>query len=185
MLCTVKAGDRKERKMFDIGELIMYGTNGVCRVEGFTHSPFDTHDEREYYVLNPVHDQSNLVIYTPVENENVVMRRLLSFEKARSFLDGIADISAITVENERSRRDVYREALKTADPVNYVRIVKAVRRRREEFSRTRRRLPDMDIDFEHSAYSCLLGELSEVLGISRDEVDEKISEMLGKKVRMA
>ena len=54
--------------MFEIGELIMYGTNGVCRVEGFTRSPFDADDEREYYILKPIHDQSNLVIYTPVEN---------------------------------------------------------------------------------------------------------------------
>ena len=80
---------------------------------------------------------------------------------------------------------MYREALRTTDPVNYVRIVKAVRRRREEFSRTRRRLPDLDIDFEHSAYCCLLGELSEVLGISRGELDERISVMLGKKPERA
>lgn len=171
--------------MFEIGELIMYGTNGVCRVEGFTRSPFNADDEREYYILKPIYDQSNLVIYTPVENENVVMRPLLSLEKAKAFMSIIGDISAITVDNERSRRDVYREALKTADPVNYVKIVKAVRRRREEFSRTRRRLPDLDIDFEHSAYSCLLGELSTALGVSRDEMDEKISVILGKKTRMA
>ncbi len=169
--------------MFEIGELIMYGTNGVCRVEGFTRSPFDADDEREYYILKPIHDQSNLVIYTPVENENVVMRPLLSLEKAKAFISIIGDISAITVDNERSRRDVYREALKTADPVNYVKIVKAVRHRREEFSR--RRLPDLDIDFEHSAYSCLLGELSTALGVSRDEMDEEISVLLGKKTRMA
>ena len=73
--------------MFEIGELIMYGTNGVCRVEGFTRSPFNADDEREYYILKPIHDQSNLVIYTPVENENVVMRPLLSLEKAKAFIE--------------------------------------------------------------------------------------------------
>ena len=171
--------------MFEIGDLIMYGTNGVCRVTGFCSSPFDAHDKREYYVLMPVHDQSNLVIYTPVENESVVMRPLLSPESANDLLAQINDIAAITVENEKMRREVYREALRTADPVNFVRIVKAVRRRREEFSRTRRRLPDLDIDFEHSAYSCLLGELSTALGVSRDEMDEEISVILGKKTRMA
>ncbi len=167
--------------MFNIGELIMYGTNGVCRVDGVTNSPFDPEDKREYYVLKPVHDQSNLVIYTPVENENVIMRPLLSREAAEDFIYAIDDIEPIEVENERSRRDVYREALRTTIPENYVRIVKAVRFRREEFSRSRRRLPDLDIDFEHSAYSCLLGELSAVLGVSRDKMDEMISKKLGKK----
>ncbi len=171
--------------MFEIGDLIMYGTNGVCRVTGYCRSPFDANDERDYYVLKPEKDQSNLVIYTPVKNDNVVMRPLLSTEGARELLDSINDIEEIKVENEKSRREAYREALHTADPVNYVRIVKAVRRRREEFSRTRRRLPDLDIDFEHSAYSCLIGELSEVLGLTRDEVDERISETLGKKPKRA
>ena len=171
--------------MFEIGDLIMYGTNGVCRVTGFCSSPFDASDKREYYVLKPVHDQSNLVIYTPVENESVVMRPLLSPESANDLLAQINDIAAITVENEKMRREVYREALRTADPVNFVRIVKAVRLRREEFSRTRRRLPDLDIDFEHSAYNCLLSELSEVLGITRDEVDERISTVLGRKPKRA
>ena len=171
--------------MFEIGDLIVYGTNGVCRVDGMCGSPYDAGDDREYYVLKPLYDQANSVIYTPVTNENVVMRPLLSREKAGELLARISDIAAITVDNERSRRDVYREALRTTDPINYVRIVKAVRRRREEFSRTRRRLPDLDIDFEHSAYCCLLGELSEVLGISRGELDERISVMLGKKPERA
>ena len=61
----------------------------------------------------------------------MVMRPLLSPESANDLLSQINDIAAITVENEKMRREVYREALRTADPVNFVRIVKAVRRRRE------------------------------------------------------
>ena len=37
--------------MFEIGDLIMYGTNGVCRVTGFCSSPFDANDKREYYAV--------------------------------------------------------------------------------------------------------------------------------------
>lgn len=167
--------------MFEIGELIMYGTNGVCRVDGFCHSPFDANDDREYYVLKPLYDPSNLVIYTPVGNDAVVMRRLISQENAEKLLRDIDNIDAVKVESEKSRRDAYREALRTGEPINYIRIVKAVRRRREEFGRTRRRLPDLDIDFEHSAYTCLLGELSEVLGKTRNEIDALISELIGRK----
>ena len=68
--------------MFEIGDLIVYGTNGVCRVDGMSRSPYDAGDDREYYVLKPLYDQANSVIYTPVTNENVVMRPLLSREKA-------------------------------------------------------------------------------------------------------
>ena len=34
--------------MFEIGDLIVYGTNGVCRVDGMSRSPYDAGDDREY-----------------------------------------------------------------------------------------------------------------------------------------
>lgn len=165
--------------MFSVGELMIYGTNGVCRVKDICASPFDPSDERQYYVLMPLNDNSNLVIYTPVGNESVVMRPLLSPDCARGLINSIPELDTIEVPIEKRRRDVYRAAMQTADPVEYVKLIKTVRTRRAEFVRTRRRLPDLDNDFEHAAKNCLYGELSEVLGIRRDEVNTFIADTLG------
>ena len=162
--------------MFSVGELLIYGTNGVCRVDEVCSSPFDAADTRLFYKLTPTPDRENLVIYTPIDNEKVVIRPLMSEREARELLDSLSEIGVIEVPLEKKRRDIYRELVATAEPKVYVSIIKTVAQRREEFKRTRRRLPDIDTDAEHIAKTGLYGELSAVLGLSREEIHNMITE---------
>jgi CarD family transcriptional regulator len=162
--------------MFSVGELLIYGTSGVCRVDEICSSPFDAADTRLFYKLTPTPDRANLVIYTPVDNEKVIMRPLMSEADARELLASISEIGIIEVPLEKKRRDIYRELVATAEPRTYVSIIKTVAHRREEFKRTRRRLPDIDNDAEHTAKSSLYGELAAVLGLSREEIHNMITE---------
>lgn len=164
--------------MFKLGEMMMYGTNGVCRVGEICSSPFDKSDPRTFYTLMPLSDNSNLVIYTPVDNDNVIMRYLISREEAEALLRDFASYELITVDIEKKRRDIYREIVQSGEPGNYIRIIRTVKKRREDFRRTRRRLPDLDNDFEHTAKKCLYSELSVVLGMTRDEVHKLICKKL-------
>ena len=149
--------------MFSVGELLIYGTSGVCRVDEICSSPFDAADTRLFYKLTPTPDRANLVIYTPIDNEKVIMRPLMSEADARELLASISEIGIIEVPLEKKRRDIYRELVATAEPKVYVSIIKTVAQRREEFKRTRRRLPDIDNDAEHTAKSSLYGELAPCL----------------------
>ena len=162
--------------MFSVGELLIYGTNGVCRVDEVCSSPFDAADTRLFYKLTPTPDRANLVIYTPIDNEKVVIRPLMSEREARELLDSLSEIGVIVVPLEKKRRDIYRELVATAEPKVYVSIIKTVAQRREEFKRTRRRLPDIDNDAEHIAKTGLYGELAAVLGLSREEIHNMITE---------
>ncbi len=162
--------------MFSVGELLIYGTNGVCRVDEVCSSPFDAADTRLFYKLTPTPDRANLVIYTPIDNEKVVIRPLMSECEARELLASLSEIGIIEVPLEKKRRDIYRELVATAEPKVYVSIIKTVAQRREEFKRTRRRLPDIDNDAEHIAKTGLYGELAAVLGLSREEIHNMITE---------
>ena len=166
--------------MFNIGDLLFYGTNGVCRVSEICSSPFDSTDTRSFYKLTPIAENTSLVIYTPVDNTQVVMRSLISKEEAEALLARIGEIEKVAVAVEKHRKDAYRETIREGNPEGYVKIIKTVRARREMFRRTRRRVPDMDNDFEHTARLCLFGELSTVLGVSREEISRIISESISK-----
>ena len=64
--------------MFQIGDYIVYGTSGVCRVEKI--GPVDLPDvskDKLYYTLSPVRNPGGH-IYTPVDNQRVVMRPILT-----------------------------------------------------------------------------------------------------------
>ena len=67
--------------MFQPGELVVYGTTGVCRVESITRPNLTGADRnKSYYLLKPL--QQDGVIYTPVENPKVSIRSLISREEA-------------------------------------------------------------------------------------------------------
>lgn len=162
--------------MFNIGDLLFYGTNGVCRVIEICASPFDTNDTRSFYKLAPIAENTSLVIYTPVDNTQIIMRSLISKEEAEALLARISEIEKVAVAVEKHRKEAYRETIREGDPEGFVKIIKTVRARRELFRRTRRRVPDLDNDFEHTAKTCLYSELSTVLGICREEIHRIVTE---------
>ena len=127
--------------MFDIGDLLFYGTNGVCRVSEICASPFDLNDTRQFYKLTPIAENSSLVIYTPVDNTQIIMRPLISKEEAEALVARIPDIEKVSVAVEKHRKEAYRDTIREGDPEGYVKIIKTVRARREYFKRTRRRVP--------------------------------------------
>ena len=78
--------------MFKPGEYIHYGSSGLCRVEEITKLNVSGADkDRLYYRLSPMEGQGG-VIYTPVDNQKVQMRRVLSTEEAKQLIDSIPDI---------------------------------------------------------------------------------------------
>lgn len=164
--------------MYSVGDQLVYGTNGVCKVNEIRNSPFDAADTRQFYVLSPLENNSNLMIYTPAEGGNTVMRDLVSKEEAEALLARIPQIEAVEVPFEKKRRDVYRETVSTARLEDFVRIIKTVAKRRADFKKSRRRLPDLDNDYEHTARICLYGEISAVLGLDRDEVNSRVNALL-------
>jgi RNA polymerase-interacting CarD/CdnL/TRCF family regulator len=106
------------------------------------------------------------------------MRSLISKDEAEALLARIGSIEKVAVAIEKHRKDAYRETIREGNPEGFVKIIKTVRARRELFRRTRRRVPDMDNDFEHTAKTCLYGELSAVLGICREEIHRIITESI-------
>ncbi len=163
--------------MFQVGDLMVYGNNGVCRVEAIERSPLDEKDDRLFYRLHPTHDNANLVIYTPVElpeGSTMTMRPLISRERAEEVLAGLSKIEPVVVPQEKKRRDCYREVMADFCPEGCLSIIKSVAIRRREFMRTRRRLPDIDNDFERMARICFYGEIGHILGIPRDELEARV-----------
>ena len=165
--------------MYKVGDRIVYGNSGVCEVSEIRTSPFGNGtDDRLFYVLEPVNDTTAMTIYTPVDCDNVVIRDLVTKKEALALLKSIPDIDPLEIPVEKERRELYRVTVKTTDLVDYVRVIKTVSERRRVFKKSRRRLPDLDNDFEHTARNCLYGELAAVLGVDRDEIHRRVCKLL-------
>ena len=164
--------------MFNIGDKIVYGSEGVFTVQEYTTSPLDKNDERVFYILVPISGSQNNKIIAPSDGGRVPMRGVMSREEALALIDRMPEICEVEVSQERGRREAYRAVINEGRGENFVSIIKTVRRRREEFLILKRRLSETDTDFEGRAKNCLLGELSVALDIPRSDVEKFIVERL-------
>ena len=165
--------------VFNIGDKIIYGTEGVFVVAEYTASPIDKNDERTFLVLRSVHGAEGNMILTPAEGGSVFMRAVMDRDVALALIDNIPHIGEVEVQNERLRRDAYRAVMSQGRGEDFVSIIKTVRRRRVDFLAQKRRLSETDTDFESRAKRCLWGELSVALDIPYGEVEAFIAERLG------
>ena len=58
--------------MYSIGEIVLYGSNGVCEITEITTKKIGK-DSIEYYVLKPVCSDSS-TLFVPTQNEMLVSR---------------------------------------------------------------------------------------------------------------
>ena len=155
--------------MYRQGDHIVYGSHGLCEITEIGSSPIDPNDTRTYYALHPVLSAPTTMIFTPTDNTAVIMRPPMTGKQARALLERMPEILPLSVEQEKTRRDIYRSVLSAAIPEQLVALLRTVAQRRLETLRHGRRLTDADTDSERRAHNNLLGELSLALGLSHEE----------------
>lgn len=161
--------------MFQKDELIMCGGHGVCRVVDVTGNPIDRLDKkRKYYVLEPVFEKGS-TIYTPVDNEKVVMRKIMSKGEAEELVEGITEIETVWIQEEKRREQMYKEAIRTYDCRSLVQIIKTLYLRKQSRLSEGKKVLSSDEQYLHRAEELLYSEMSLALSIPKDEVQTYIS----------
>lgn len=164
--------------MFEIGDYIIYGNHGVCRVEdigGLNISGVD--QSMECYTLQPIFSKSS-TLYTPVDNDKVLMRSVMSKEEALELIDEISDIPLLWIENDKQREEAYKVALRTHDSTEWLKIIKTLYERKQERLTQGKKLTFTDEKYLGIAQECLYGELSIALDIDKEKVDSMVMEQL-------
>ena len=135
--------------MFHVGDYIVYGSNGICRVEEITHPDIAGIDEDKlYYVLVPEKTRDSR-LFCPTDNSRVVLR------------------------SERMRDDSYKKAMKSCDLRQCVKVIKALLIRKEERESHGKKVTVTDERYMKLAEEGLYSELSLVMGKDREEIKEK------------
>ncbi len=161
--------------MFHPGDMVVYGATGVCRVEEVAKPNLTGTDRnKQYYVLSPLHQDG--VIYTPVDNEKVPMRPVISAEEAEALIDLIPSIQAdaCRAPTLQALAQHYQSAMRSSDCRDLVEMVKSIYAKRRQVESQKRRLGMIDERYMKQAERLLYGELSIALGIPFDEVQNYI-----------
>ncbi len=170
--------------MFEIGELIIYGGNGVCRVEKI--GPIDAGmgpKDRMYYTLNPLKNRESR-IFTPVDNEKVIMRPTMTREDALKLIDQIQNVETLWISDERRRESEYKEAIRKCDCREYVKIIKTIYLRKKKRLADGKKVTAVDERYFAIAEENLYGELSVALDMDKVQakafVEQRVKEMAEK-----
>ena len=165
--------------MFQAGDVIVCGTHGVCRVEkvGPLSSAVADRD-RLYYTLKPLYARGS-VVFTPVDNEKMVIRPVISREEALRLIDGIRDAEALGIEDERKREENYKTALKSCRAEELVKMIKTINARKRSRAARGKKATDADSRYVKLAEDYLYGELAISLDLERDQVKAFIRERIG------
>lgn len=159
--------------MYTVGELIVYGGTGVCRVEAIEEKTQPDGSARGYYRLKPLYQSGTISV--PVDGK-VFMRPVISREEAEALIDELPTMPAETLR-ERNFTQLaahYQQLLCSHSCADIAGLVVSIRAKKLESERVGRRFGQVDAKFMKRAEILLYGEFSAALGIPYDEVEPYI-----------
>ncbi len=162
--------------MFEKGEYIIYGSNGVCEVQDYMNAAGET-DNRTYYVLAPMRSKGS-TIFSPVDNQKVLMRKVMTKEEARELLQGIPEYEDMKIRDSRTQEQQYKEILQSCNSTDSLRLLKALYQRKRKREAAGRRITAVDEKYLFLARDCLLNELSIALDMDVDDVEKILADKI-------
>ena len=155
--------------MFQVNDVIIYGTQGVCKIIG-TEEKTVNRIRKTYFVLKPV-DDKGATIFAPTDNEFVLkkMRRLLTKEEIHALIDAMPAENAVWIENENERREHYKVILPGGDHSELIKMIKAIYTHKKQREAEGKRLHMSDERFLKDAEQILYNEFQYVLELDGKE----------------
>lgn len=166
--------------MYEIGQYIIYGCEGVCRVEEI--GPVEIKGAQkgvEYYTLASVYQQGK--IYVPVDS-HAYSRPIMTRQEAEALIADIPNIPTEIYENNNPRLlgEHYQTYLKSNDCRELLKLIRAIHAKRQMVAAKGRRLGQVDERSYKQAEDKLHGELAVSLELSVNDVRQYIVNALEK-----
>ena len=165
--------------MFQLGDLIMYGGTGVCRVEKIGSPGFSGMSESDlFYFLQPLYQEGT--IYVPVGSDKVYMRAVLSRDEANELIDSMPGIQSEVYRPSSVQQlsKYYQSVINSHEVTDLIKLTKSIHKKKEEAARQNRHLGQIDKRYMKRAEDLLYGELAAALDIPRDDVESYIAERI-------
>ena len=159
-------------RMFEVGQFIVYGSSGVCKVVdiGKIEMPGMPKD-RIYYTLEPCYTKGSRIL-TPIDNQKTIMRRLMTKEEADELIDGVGDIEILWIPDERRREESYKTMIAKCDCKELVKVIKTIYLRKEKRIAAGKKVTISDEKYFKLAEDNLYSELAVVLDMTKEEARE-------------
>lgn len=159
--------------MYNREEKIFYGQTGVCTVEDISEKEFKKGEPQLYYTLRPLY-RSNNIIYAPVENAKVYMRRLISSDEAKQLVAAISAIRA-KAKDELTCEEDFRACLESHSCGELLELAAGIYRIKQEAKKSGKKIGFTYEKYMSRAEELAFGELAAALGVLPDDIPALLS----------
>ncbi|MCR5419559.1 MAG: CarD family transcriptional regulator [Lachnospiraceae bacterium] len=167
--------------MYNVNDMVVYGNQGVCEVVKIgTLSMSMVDKKKKYYTLRPIY-QREAAVYVPVDNVTAVMRPVISKTEAEDLIRKIPDIDYAWITNEQERETQYKNALKTCDCEELVKIIKTLFKRKKTRIDEGKKVTVVDERYFRQAENQLYEELAYALNMDKNEIGDYINKSIAGK----
>ncbi len=156
--------------MYSAGELVVYGGEGVCRVQAVGPTTIPGADKnKSYYTLRPLYRTEQVL--TPVDTR-VLMRPVISAQEAQALveqLDRLEWEDPLPV-SPRALKDYYQDIVVSYDCRRMAGLLRTLARRRRQALEAGKKVSQMDERYCKRAEEQLYGELAAALGLPKEDM---------------
>lgn len=166
--------------MFQIGDLVVYGIHGVCRILSLDERVIDR-KKIKYFALQPK-DQPEARYYVPAENPVALskLRHIIGQDELNALLDSDEVRAENWISDENQRKQYYRDIINRGDRASLLRMIYTLHQHKERQAQLGRKFHLCDENFLRDAKKLLNAEFSLVLNIEPNEVGKYIIAELNK-----
>lgn len=164
--------------MYQVGELVSYGSTGVCRVAEIILQTSHDGEEMLYYVLQPLYKAC--VISVPVDSDKVFIRPIITRSEAERLIELIPTLDCPAFHSRVSRElsEHYSAMLKSHDCQDWMEMTISIYTKKQALLSQKRKFGSVDERYLKQAEELLFGELAAALEIPREKVRGYIGEKL-------
>lgn len=162
--------------MLKIGEIFLYGENGICKVDDIVERTL-RNESKKYYVLKPVFSGGS-TIFIPIDNESLQSRlySTLTKKEIESFPSIAKGEKPVWITNDNERSDFFTKVILSCNRKELIKMLKSIHEHKLELKEKGKHLRAADERFMKKAEKMLKEEVALVMQIPIESVISYIFE---------
>lgn len=157
----------------EVGQNVVYGTSGVCRIDGIEVKSFDGIHKNKYCKLIPL-GSGNSAYYIPIDTVEQKLRSLLTKEQIYDIIDHIPNEKQEWCNDKNRRKVIFNETIKSEDYGKIISMIMLL----YAHKKIGKRLSPTDEKVMQTAENMVYKEFATVLEIEENEVPNLIKDRI-------
>ena len=164
-----------------IGDTVVYGGNGVCKVDAIQDIRMGHERPQKYYVLKTLFVRQTVTVFVPINNEKLTakIQPVISKEEALDLIDNIDLGRGEWIEDRNERKTRFSEMLGSADRKEIISLIGIISKHKEDLAKDGKSLNMQDEKYLNDACHRMNSEFAVALDMNIDEVPGFIREKIG------